>query len=388
MEKERIKVLLVEDDEDDYFFIRDLLSEIGREQYVLDWVPSYDKAVEAMASGESQVCLMDYRLGVHDGFELLTGAKERGASVPVIFVTGQEDYGVDLKAMKSGAADYLIKSQLTGPLLDRSIRYAIERWESEQALRKAYEEMERLVEERTGDLSAANASLKSIAEEIKLFAYSIAHDLKNPVFVIHGLMKRLTERCGDSLDDKGKEYCRRILDSCEQIVIFMEKMNAYISAKESLLVIETVPLKEVLQVIREEFSHHLRLRRVNWSEPENAPEILADKFSLVRILRNLVENALKYGGDGLTEIQIGYRDDGDEHVVFVRDDGAGIEDSSAEKIFGLFVRCKNSKDVQGAGLGLAIVKELVQQHKGKVWAAAAKGGGATFFVSFPKNLDL
>lgn len=388
MEDQVIRVLLVEDDEDDYVFIKNLLSQVSEVNYLLDWIPSYDKAIEKMAYGEDHVCLMDYRLGVHDGLEILRDTSDRGARMPVIFVTGQEDYHVDLDAMRSGAVDYLVKAQLTAPLLDRSIRYAIARWRSEQALRRAYEEMELRVEERTAELAAANAALKRGAEEIKLFAYSIAHDLKNPVYVIHGLVKRLSIHSGDSLDEKAKEYCRRILNGCEQIVTLVEKIYTYISAKESALVIEKVGLKEVLGVIREEFSNQLKLRKILWSEPESMPEIQADRLSLLRVFRNLVENALKYGGDGLSEIHISYKEQGEFHVISVRDNGAGLQDLDAEKIFGVFVRSRHSKGVQGAGLGLAIVRELVRLHKGKVWTAQAGGRGATFFLCFPKSLQV
>jgi DNA-binding response OmpR family regulator len=187
MNDQVIKVLLVEDDEDDYVFIRELLSEVKGAEYILEWVPTYDKAPEKMACTENQVCLIDYRLGPHDGLEVLQEARGMGSRAPVIFVTGLEDQEVDLKAMRSGATDYLVKSQLTGPLLDRSIRYALERWQSEQALRKTYDEMELRVEERTAELAAANAALKRSSEEVKLFAYSICHDLKTPFLLSTGL---------------------------------------------------------------------------------------------------------------------------------------------------------------------------------------------------------
>lgn len=385
MQRQVIKVLLVEDDEDDYFFIRGLLSDLRDKKYLLEWAPTYEVALEIMGRGESQVCLVDYRLGVHDGLEILRSAEARGLRVPIIFITGQESYEVDLEAMRSGAADYLVKSQLTAALLDRSIRYAMDRWRSEETLRSAYEEIEHRVEERTAELAAANAALKRSADEIKLFAYSISHDLKNPAIVIHGLVQRLAETYEGSLDDKRKEYCKRILACSEQIVALLEKIYTYVSAKESPLVIERVELGGVLQLLREEFSSQLNLRQVRWSEPKTAPAIPADRVSLIRILRNLVENALKYGGAGLTEVRIGYREDGENHVISVRDDGAGFQDTDAKKIFGLFVRGKNHKAAKGTGLGLAIVKELARQHKGNVWAERGQGSGAVFFVSLPKS---
>ena len=387
MDNQVIKVLLVEDDEDDYVLIRELLSEVKDAKYILEWVPTYDKALEKMACTENQVCLIDYRLGPHNGLEILQGARERGSRAPVIFVTGQEDYRIDVRAMRSGATDYLVKSQLTGPLLDRSIRYAIERWQSEQALRRAYEEMELRVEERTAELFAANAALKRSTEEVKFFAYSICHDLKNPVFALHGFVQRLLERSKHSMDKKGKEYCTHILSASEQIVGLVEKIYTFISAKETPVIIDKVALGEVFELVREEFRPHFELRGVAWKEPAYVPEIFADRLSLLRILRNLVENALKYGGDELSGIHINYSDNGKYHVISVSDDGAGLQDSDLEKIFALFSRSRHSRGVQGAGLGLAIVKELARQHKGEVWAEPGKGKGATFHVSLSKGLS-
>lgn len=387
MDDQVIKVLLVEDDEDDYVLIRDLLSEVKDATYILEWVAAYDQALERMAYSENQVCLIDYRLGPHDGLEILQKARGRGFRAPVIFVTGQEDYQIDIRAMRSGATDYLVKSQLTGPLLDRSIRYAIERWQSEQALRRAYDEMELRVEERTAELAAANAALKRSSEEVKFFAYSICHDLKNPVFALHGFVQRLFDRSKDSLDEKGREYCTHILSASEQIVGLVQKIYTFISARETALVIEKVALAEVFKLVREEFRPQFDLRRVKWKEPEYVPEIFADRFSLVRILRNLVENALKYGGDGLGGIHINYSDNEKYHVISVSDDGAGLQDSDLEKIFALFSRSRHSTGVQGAGLGLAIVKELARQHKGEVWAEPGKEKGATFHVSLSRGLS-
>jgi signal transduction histidine kinase len=382
-----IKVLLVEDDEDDYVFIRELLSEVKDAKYILEWVPTFDKALEKMAYTENQVCLIDYRLGPHDGLEILQGAKKRGSRAPVILVTGQEDYEIDLKAMRFGATDYLVKSQLTGPLLDRSIRYAIERWQSEQALRRAYDEMELRIEERTAELAAANAALKRSTEEVKFFAYSICHDLKNPVYALHGFVRRLLEQSKDCLDEKGNEYCKHILKASEQIVGLVEKIYTFISAKETPLVVEKVALAEVFELVREEFRAQFDFRRLKWKEPEYVPEIFADRLSLMRILRNLVENALKYGGEGLSGIHINYRDEGKCHVISVSDDGAGIQESDPEKIFALFSRGEHSRGIQGAGLGLAIVKELARQHKGEVWAEPGRRKGATFYVSLSKGLS-
>jgi PAS domain S-box-containing protein len=121
----RLRVLLVEDDEDDYVIIRDLLAEI--EEFDLEWVSDYGGALEAIAREEHDVCLLDYRLGERSGLELLREASRRGFGTPMILLTGQGGRGVDLQAMQAGAADYLVKGRIDAPLLERAIRYAFAR---------------------------------------------------------------------------------------------------------------------------------------------------------------------------------------------------------------------------------------------------------------------
>jgi len=131
-----IRVLLVDDDEDDYILTRDWFGEFQGSGCDLSWVDNYDSAKEAIAQNQHDIYLVDYRLGIHNGLELLREAIANGCSAPIILLTGQGDREIDLEAMKAGAADYLEKSQLTAPLLERSIRYAIERKQTEHKVRQ------------------------------------------------------------------------------------------------------------------------------------------------------------------------------------------------------------------------------------------------------------
>jgi len=124
---ERLRVLLVEDDEDDYILTRGLLSEIKGWRFELEWINNFAAGLEAMARSQHDVCLVDYRLGAENGIALLRAALERGCQAPIILLTGQGEREVDLEAMKAGAADYLVKGGVNSGLLERSIRYAIER---------------------------------------------------------------------------------------------------------------------------------------------------------------------------------------------------------------------------------------------------------------------
>ncbi|HEX9984711.1 MAG TPA: EAL domain-containing protein [Thermoanaerobaculia bacterium] len=134
-----VRLLLVEDDEDDYVLTRELLSDAKRTTFTLDWISSFDEAVEALATSTHDVCLIDYRLGEHDGLELLRHARDLGVAAPMILLTGQGGGNIDLLAMRAGAADYLVKGAIDAPLLERSIRYALEQSRTLRALRESEE---------------------------------------------------------------------------------------------------------------------------------------------------------------------------------------------------------------------------------------------------------
>ncbi len=136
MEEIPIRVLLIDDDEDDYILTRDWFGEFQVACCELDWVSNYPAAKEVIALQQHDIYLVDYRLGAHDGLELLTEAIADGCDAPMILLTGQGERKIDLEAMKAGAADYLEKSQLTAPLLERSIRYALEHKRAEAKIRQ------------------------------------------------------------------------------------------------------------------------------------------------------------------------------------------------------------------------------------------------------------
>ncbi|WP_337886273.1 response regulator [Fischerella thermalis] len=136
MKSNLIRVLLIDDDEDDYILTRDWFREFQVASCTLEWVNNYQAGRNAIASGQYDVYLVDYRLGDGNGLELLREAIVHGCTAPIIFLTGQGDREIDIEAMKAGAADYLEKSQLAAPLLERSIRYALERKQNEQKIRE------------------------------------------------------------------------------------------------------------------------------------------------------------------------------------------------------------------------------------------------------------
>jgi len=128
LETPKIRILLIEDDEDDYVILKEKLMELnGQPGYILDWVQTYQAGLKQIQREEHDIYLIDHYLGNSSGLDLLKEAIQAGCQAPIIMVTGQSNREIDLLALQAGATDYLEKSQIDGQLLERSIRYAVER---------------------------------------------------------------------------------------------------------------------------------------------------------------------------------------------------------------------------------------------------------------------
>ena len=169
--KPKVKVLLVEDDEDDYLITRDLLKEVRGAGCELAWIRTYDQALGVMKRNEHDVYLLDVRLDQRDGLELLREAIAGGCRGPIILLTGHADHDIDMEAMLAGAADFLVKGELAAPLLERSIRYALERKKSQDHLRRSEGRLQRqnralveLTSSKTLDSGDLPRALREITE--------------------------------------------------------------------------------------------------------------------------------------------------------------------------------------------------------------------------------
>jgi PAS domain S-box-containing protein len=166
-ERPHWKILLVEDSYDDYILTYDLLAEAKGNAFELVWASTYEKALEALQDEQLDAILVDYRLGPYTGLDYVREAVTRGCKSPLIVLTGQGSYEVDLQAMQVGAVDYLLKDQINSSVLERTIRYAIERTHAREALKRAHDELEQRVQERTHELLLANQELQNEIAERK-----------------------------------------------------------------------------------------------------------------------------------------------------------------------------------------------------------------------------
>jgi signal transduction histidine kinase len=395
--------ILVIDDEP--LMLQSIRIMLGGKGYDVLTAGSGAEAVDCMGQGAIDLVLLDIMLPDMDGYQLMGRITTNYPDTPVIVITGHSSTESAISALRQGAYDYLrkpfgyeeflktVENAVAHLKLKREHRLA------EEELLKAHAQLELRVRERTAELARANEKLmeeiairnqaeedlRRSSEKIKLLTYSISHDLKSPIIGIHGLTRLLHARYRHLLEEAGKNLCDQILRASEQASALIEKLNVYISAKETPLTIETFQLKETLATMKEEFAHALNTRTIAWVEPAGSCEITADRIAVVRILRNLVDNALKYGGPPLTKLIIGYIQSDESQTLSVSDNGVGLRKKNAGKIFERFVRDATSQGVEGCGLGLAIVREIAEQHGGCAWVEANPGGGVTFYVSLHKK---
>jgi len=275
------------------------------------------------------------------------------------------------------------------------IRDVTKRREMENKLLIASQHLEQQVRIRTRQLSIANRELlneinrrtlverdlRKINDQIKLFSYRVLHDLKSPSVNIHGLASLLNRKYGSTLGEKGREICGHILKNADQVAVLVDKVNQFISTRELSLELEPVRIEELFTIIAEEFAVRSQDLRISITHDESDETAFCDRLSIVRALRNLVENAMKYGGKSLTEIHLGFVRENEQGIFSVTDNGCGIKPENQQHIFNLFHRDRHASVVDGTGLGLTIVKEVAEMHGGTVWLTSAPGKGTTFSFS-------
>ena len=184
MNRKKLKILIVDDDEEDYLITKDIISEIERIKVDLHWENTYENALRILSEQQFDVCLFDYRLGAKTGLELLQEAFQNGYKGPVIIFTGQGDDEIDNEVMKAGASDYLVKGQISSSLLERSIRHALERKRTEEALVTAKDYAENLINSSIDMIVATNTDgmiteFNPAAQ--KVFGYIKCEALNKPI---------------------------------------------------------------------------------------------------------------------------------------------------------------------------------------------------------------
>jgi two-component system cell cycle sensor histidine kinase/response regulator CckA len=372
-----IAVLLVEDDEEDYLLTRDLLSRIDGTSYEVVWVSDYDAALVAVEEAGHDVCLVDYRLGSDDGIALVRELVVNGYDRPIIVLTGLGDRAVDIEATRAGAADYLVKGEVTPALLERTIRYSMRRHEDMRALRESEEGL------RQGQRM----------EAVGRFAGGVAHDFNNMMSAVVGFSVLVLDDLEP--DDPLRRYVEEIQRAGERASGMAKQLLAF--SRKQVLLPQVLDLNSVVSDVNELLARLIGedVELVMQLAPSVHP-IEADSGQLEQVIVNMAVNArdaMPAGGRlviATANVEIGESEAarqpeleaGAYVMLSVSDDGEGMDTETLRQIFEPFFTTKD--EGMGTGLGLATAFGIVKQSGGDIQVQSELGQGTTFRIFLPR----
>ncbi len=355
-EKE-IRVLLVEDDEDDYVLVRDILSDIPNQSFHVDWVAGADSALEQAVRGVYDLCLLDYRLGHRNGVEVLDALKARGFAAPILMLTGQGDRRVDLQAMALGAADYLEKDRLAPDLMERAVRYAMDRAQTLEALRASEQRLRAL---STKLLQAQEEERRRIAKDLH---DSIGANMTAVKYALEA--KKAQEESGNPAS--GGLPLDRIIDAVKETMEETQRIST--NLRPSIL--DNMGLLAAIQWNARKTQELYRGLEVHTElslAEEDIPESL--KIVVFRVVQEALNNAVKHSGADRIDISLQQRQG--ELILDMTDNGKGIEPGLNEP--------RGSK---GGGMGLEGMMERVELSGGKMEIHSTPGEGTRITSRWP-----
>ncbi|MCG8534142.1 MAG: response regulator [Pseudomonadales bacterium] len=362
------KLLLVEDDEDDYVITRDLIEDISAGRYQLDWARDLESARKLLSRNEHDLCLMDYMLGPIDGVSLLKEAQTIGFTRPIIMLTGQDDETLDQKALSAGAVDYLVKSQLTQSRLQRAIRYSIARRETE---------LERLERLRAESESRAKTQ----------FLTHLSHELRTPLTSILGY----TDLLLNQQNTQPIDYLQVIKRNGQHLLSLLNDVLDLSKIETGKLEIEHV-LVDFHQLLTD--LYQLLIVRADdknigfeFHIAQPIPkQIKTDPTRLRQILVNLLSNAIKFTEQGQVTMAVSIHSQPPSIQFHVTDTGMGIEPAFMSKLFTPFERAASVSSEPGTGLGLAISQNLAQQLGGDIRVESTLNQGSEFCLTIHADI--
>ena len=368
MKTRPIHVLLIDDDEDEFVFIRDLLADVKTNTFKLDWTTDIKEAKEKILKRSHDIYLLDYRINEHSGIELLREVIRKGSRVPVIMLTSFHDNGIDREVMSIGAADYLQKNQLSASdMLERTLRYAIYR---------AQMQTQAISQDRMASIG--------------LIASSLAHEIGTPLGVIRGRAEYLAMQAEDSIPiKKNVEIILSQIDRVSGLIRSLLNLAHGDKSEKTEAISVNHGLSTVLELLAHEFRKN-EIEIINLLDTEHPVFVLGQAEKLQQVLLNMTVNSVhaiaKARENGRTQghfIRFFCRDLGTQYELSIEDSGCGISEENKENLFRPFFTTKPAG--KGTGLGLATSQWIVQSWSGSIEVESQINVGTAFRIFVPKS---
>ncbi len=245
-------------------------------------------------------------------------------------------------------------------------------------------EMEDRVAERTAELAQANKELQRSNEELQHFAYVASHDLQEPLRKIASYTQLLEKRYGGQFDEKADKFIGYVTDGVQRMQTLINDLLAYSRVGTRGRPFEPTDCEEVFQtaVSNQETAISESGAQVTHN---SLPTVMVDGRQLVQVFQNLIANGIKFRREESPQIHVSAKEEESEWVFSIRDNGIGIDEQYAERIFVIFQRLHTRTEYPGTGIGLAICKKIIERHGGRIWFESNPGEGTTFYFTVPRG---
>jgi signal transduction histidine kinase len=371
--KSTLKILILEDVEDDVELIKRTLRKSGLE-FEARKEDTREGFLRALKEYQADVILSDHSLPQFDSVEALALSQEHAGQVPFILVTGAVSEEFAVTCLKEGADDYVLKSNLAR--LPNAIQNALKQREAEDAKARAAQA-----------LQSQNAELKKINKELDSFVYSVSHNLRAPLMSVLGLLD-LAKHENQNNKSELEAYFSMMETSIHKLDETVKEILDYSRNARQNLSIEKIDLKKMID------EHFEKMQFMPGSQSiqrfiniQQKAGFHSDNYRLSVIMNNLISNAIKYHDPQKNSsfIRISVEVDEEKATMIFEDNGIGIEERYLDKVFDMFFR--GTEKNKGAGLGLYIVKEAIDKLRGKISIQSKVGEGTLFAIELPNFIS-
>lgn len=387
-----VKFLIVDDLEPNLLALTGLLRRDGLE---LLRARSGSEALELLLVHDVALAILDVQMAGMDGFELaeLMRGTERTRRVPIIFLTaGAVDLQRRFRGYELGAVDFLFKPIEPHILKSKSevffelARQREELQEAQQALSLYAANLEKTVDERT-------AKLRETVQELEVFSYSIAHDMRAPLRGMQGFAQVLLEDFAEKLDANGREYLQRITRSAHRMDALIRDILDYarvVRADASLTAVDLNALISDLLATYPDF----HASRADIRVEGTLPWVVGHESFLTQSISNLLGNAVKFVRPGVKPVVKIWSEnrpavasvpltgsvEPDRVRLWFEDNGIGIAQRDRDRVFRMFERITPTEEFEGTGIGLTIARKAVQRMGGAIGFESELGRGSRFWI--------